>query len=85
MKITPELLAEWRTGLHAANPEQAKALVEMLDDAHRYCRDSALDAHVWKAQRDAARGTLNDLRDFALTVTCGCITVRKISRMKVKS
>jgi len=84
VKITPEDATQWRTGLHAANPEQAKALVEMIDDAHRYCRDSALDAHVWKAQRDAARGTLNDLRDFALTATCGCATTRKAAQMKVK-
>lgn len=32
MKITSEDLSQWRTGLHAANPEQAKALVAALDE-----------------------------------------------------
>lgn len=31
LKITDKDLAEWRTGLHAANPEQCKLLVAMLD------------------------------------------------------
>lgn len=31
--MTPKLLKEWRTGLHAANPEQAQQLVARVDEA----------------------------------------------------
>jgi len=35
MKISEKDMKDWRTGLHAANPEQAKDLVDMLDKARR--------------------------------------------------
>jgi hypothetical protein len=30
-RLTDVELAEWRTGLHAANPQQAQALVALID------------------------------------------------------
>lgn len=31
MKITDKQMAEWRTGLHAGNPQECKELVALLD------------------------------------------------------
>lgn len=76
MKITPDDLAMWRTGLYAANPAQAQELVEMLDRA----MDESVDMSV---MRDDLYGRLFDLRTLALEATCGCATVRKLARVEV--
>lgn len=58
--ITDEERSEWRTGLYAANPEQAKALVGEIDHVAERRAD---DYRKHRAERNGLNAEANMLRE----------------------